>query len=469
MLSEREIVERFLDLKLQVHPDVVTYIKEGRDTCLVDRIIRGLPENAVVVSREHIPDLKAERDGTRFLTDPELEIITGSAGSSRGISGFEDSLHYFRDRYNRLSTMIRSRHTAMPVEALLKSPGKYRDQECGITGLVLNVRGTSNGHRLVEVEDPTGSVQVLFNKKKEDLFADAERIVPDEVIGVRGKVSNDGGLFFADTLVRPDIPFNHAPFTSDIPGKAVLISDVHVGSDTFLEESWNRFADWLQDSDDVGYLLIAGDLVDGIGVYPGQEQELVIKNIHEQYDAFGTMLRDLPSRLQIIISPGNHDVVVRGAEPQPALPPKFTGSFPANCVMVENPCLVSLQGVRVLMYHGRSIDDLISMIPGAAYTQGGDIMVEMLMRRHLAPTYGKRTPIAAAKEDRLVINPIPEIFHTGHIHICGMRKYRGVLCVNTGTWQSQTSFQKRMNIQPTPARATLVDLQTLEPKIIDFT
>ena len=55
------------------------------------------------------------------------------------------------------------------------------------------------------------------------------------------------------------------------PGKAVLISDVHVGSDTFLETCWNKFADWLSDSDH-SYLLIAGDLVDGIGIYPGQER-----------------------------------------------------------------------------------------------------------------------------------------------------------------------------------------------------
>ncbi len=92
------------------------------------------------------------------------------------------------------------------------------------------------------------------------------------------------------------------------PGKAVFISDTHVGSNTFLEECWNRFADWLSDSD-FSYLLIAGDLVDGIGIYPGQESELVIKNIYEQYDAFGEMMQDLPSRMKIIISPGNHDVV----------------------------------------------------------------------------------------------------------------------------------------------------------------
>jgi DNA polymerase II small subunit len=332
--------------------------------------------------------------------------------------------------------------------------------------MVADTRTTARGHRLVELEDPTGTIRVLFNRGRDESFAEAERILPDEVLGVKGKLSQDGGLFFADHLSRPDIPINHAPFRSDRPGKAVLISDVHVGSNTFLEDAWNRFADWLQDSD-AAYLLIAGDLVDGIGIYPGQENELTIKNIYEQYDVFAEMLRDLPSRIRIVAAPGNHDVV-RMAEPQPAIPPEFTGGFPENCVLVENPCLLNLQGVRVLMYHGRSFDDMIGLMPGASYERPGEIMNEMLRRRLLASPYGMRTPIAAMKTDRLIIDPIPEILLTGHVHICDVTCYRGILGVNAGTWQSQTSFQKQMNIHPTPARAFVVDLQTLQPEVMDF-
>ena len=193
----------------------------------------------------------------------------------------------------------------------------------------------------------------------------------------------------------------------------------------------------------------------------------MIKNIYEQYDAFGAMMRDLPSRMKIIISPGNHDVV-RGAEPQPVIPQQFTKKFPENCMLVENPALVNLQGVRVLMYHGRSIDDMIGLIPGASYEQSGLMMEEMLQRRHLAPGYGRRTPIAAGKTDRLIIDPLPEILHTGHVHIRGLTQYRGVLGINAGTWQSQTAFQKQMNVNPTPAQAVVVDLQTLIPETFTF-
>jgi len=464
MLDAATIVQRFLATKMQVHPEVVRYITEKDDPDLIDRIIASVPDDTIVVSVQHIPGLHPDRDGTRFLADPSCDVLRGTAGTTRGISHITDYSSYFRDRYQRLGEYIRPRAAPMPIEALKKG-SRYRQEACTIMGLVMDVKTTTNGHRMVEIEDPTSSLPVLFHKER-PFFSDAETLVPDEVVGVKGTLSGDSRLFFAEQLFRPDIPLTHAPFKSENPGEAVLISDVHVGSDTFLEDAWNRFADWLSDSS-VSYLLIAGDLVDGIGVYPNQEQELTITNIFEQYEVFGSMLSDLPTRIRIIISPGNHDVV-RAAAPQPIIPPEFTGNFPNNCTMVENPALVSLQGVTVQMYHGRSLDDFISLIPGASYENSASMMTGMLQRRHLAPTYGKRTPIAAEKEDHLIIDPVPEVLHTGHVHIMGITEYRGVLCVNSGTWQAQTAFQKQMNITPTPARAVLLDLQTLHTKVLDF-
>jgi DNA polymerase II small subunit len=96
------------------------------------------------------------------------------------------------------------------------------------------------------------------------------------------------------------------------------------------------------------------------------------------------------------------------------------------------------------------------------------MMEWMLKRRHLAPTYGRKTPIAADRQDHLMIDPIPEVLMTGHVHVMGIVQYHGTLAINAGTWQSQTAFQKQMNINPTPARAVVLDLQTLAPTIYDF-
>ena len=114
------------------------------------------------------------------------------------------------------------------------------------------------------------------------------------------------------------------------------------------------------------------------------------------------------------------------------------------------------------MYHGRSIDDMIGLIPGASYERPGEIMDEMLKRRLLAVPYGMRTPIAAMKTDRLVIDPLPEILLTGHVHICGITRYRAPR-VNAAPGRP-SSVSKQMNIHPTPARAFVVDLEHSSPK-----
>src|SRR5690554_1052997 len=128
MLANAEIVRRFLELKHQVHPDVVSYVKEKNDPTLIDQIVSGVSDDTLVISAEHIPGLKKIKDGTRFLADPELEVIIGSAGTTGSVTGHEDAIYYFRDRYNKLASMLRCRMTAMPIEALLKSPHRYRDE-----------------------------------------------------------------------------------------------------------------------------------------------------------------------------------------------------------------------------------------------------------------------------------------------------------------------------------------------------
>ena len=77
----------------------------------------------------------------------------------------------------------------------------------------------------------------------------------------------------------------------------------------------------------IRYVVVAGDLVDGIGIYPDQEMELDILNVYEQYRKAADYIREIPEHIRVIISPGNHDAV-RQAEPQPALPESIHADFP---------------------------------------------------------------------------------------------------------------------------------------------
>jgi len=208
-------------------------------------------------------------------------------------------------------------------------------------------------------------------------------------------------------------------------------------------------------------------VVDGIGVFPNQEEELAIDDIDDQYAEAASLIDMLPSELSIIVSPGNHDAV-RQAEPQPALSNEYAKSFSNNVTCVGNPSLIELCGVKILIYHGRALDDIIAAVPGSSYSNPDGAMKEMLKRRHLSPVYGNRVSIAPESTDHFIIETIPEILHSGHVHTIGASQYRGVTVVNSGTWQGQTKYQKSLNINPRPGVMPVCNLASMDTTFIDF-
>lgn len=409
-----------------------------------------------------------------------VTVVSDITGHSTCVGEYMQFVQYFRDRYSRLSEIIRGRINARPIESLkrrnFRRGGDGGSEEISIIGMVSDINSTTNGHKILSLEDPTGSFSVLIRNSDKELFELASKILLDEVIGVTGSITNDGSLMLATKLIQPDVP-NNVQRRTGSHGKAVLISDVHVGSSQFMEDAWLDFLDFLKgesDSEDmrelaasVRYLVVAGDIVDGIGIYPDQELELDILDVYEQYRKAAEYFREIPEHIRVIISPGNHDAV-RQAEPQPALPESIQAYFPENIVFVGNPAFLELDGVRLLIYHGRSIDDLVATVPGVSYQEPAGAVLEMLKRRHLAPTYGSRVSISPEKKDYFIIDPVPDIIHTGHVHTLGVQRYKNVLLVNSGTWQGQTEFQKRVNLVPVPARVPIVDLENFDVKILAF-
>ena len=422
------------------------------------------------VETKGVRDGPAGRDGdTRDAVDPSTQSVEVSGDiQSTGTGEYSDFVAVFRDRYEKLSKKLRSRVNHRPTDAIDSMPG---GSDAGLVGMVSDIRSTASGHWLVELEDTNGTFPCLVMKDRE--FADlVDELLLDEVIAVEGTLADDGGILFVDSLHFPDVPRTHSPSTADRHVEAALISDVHVGSDEFMESAWHRFADWLHSpaAERVEYLLIAGDMVEGVGVYPDQDEELSIVDIYEQYEAFAEHLKAVPGDVEVIMIPGNHDAV-RLAEPQPAFDEELRDIMSAHDARISaNPSVATVEGVDVLMYHGVSLDEVIAELPDekATYDDPHLPMYQLLKKRHVAPQFGGQTRLAPEEEDHLVIEDVPDIFHSGHVHKLGYGKYHNVLTINSGCWQAQTPFQERMNIDPDAAYAPIVRLDTLELTVRDF-
>jgi DNA polymerase II small subunit len=377
----------------------------------------------------------------------------------------------FQSRFRALSRFLRGRPDLPNLRAIREM--KATDGGASVIGLVREVRTTSKHHHIIlTLDDETGSLEVLVPK---DSAAAKLTFLPDEVVGLRLQFAREPGKIpRAVSVERPDVPVGRTVGRAARPRRVIFLSDLHIGSKSFLTESWGHLVDFLKGQGphseiaaEIDHVVVAGDLVDGIGVYPQQERDLAIQDIVEQYVELGRRLSELPERLNIVVIPGNHDAVCP-AEPQPALPAALAATLPKNVHSLPNPSTFALHGVVVEAYHGRGFDDLIPALPGARYEQPIDVMKRMLQMRHLAPIYGDRTPLAPLPQDGLVIDPAPDILVTGHVHTYGVDRYRGVLLLNASTWQAETEYQRMRNITPVPARAAVVDLSNLGCLTLDF-
>jgi DNA polymerase II small subunit len=394
----------------------------------------------------------------------EVEVISDPTPAIAPAEAFEGFARLFRDRYDRLLSVVKKRPDTRGVGTTSAGRSAAQGQKVKVAGLLSN---RINRRERVEVtlDDPSGTLRVVC--QSEDVVKAAREAPLDSMVVLEVSRSRSGQLY-ADDFTLPDVPERRFSGTAH-RAYAVLLSDLHIGSKMFLADDFERFVQWINgklgDPDIIGrirYVVIAGDLVDGVGVYPGQEFQLADRNPRSQYEAAAKFLERIPSRIQIVVAPGNHDAV-RQALPQPAVASDMAESLHRmeNVRWVGDPAYVKLQGVTFLIYHGKSLDDVIATTPELAYSKPVDAMKLLLRSRHLAPTYGKRTAISPELRDFMVVDPVPDVFHGGHVHAYGEANYRGTLIVNSGTWQGQTNFQSNMGMEPTPSIIPVVDLSDL--------
>ena len=481
----------------QVHPDAFAFLKSL--DCDVEKIIKTIVDAKNKFKKKSpilIDDIKSVI--SRDLNRTDEPVITNTNTESNGESykiifdptykiNSEDKRDFFKlfdSRYKKTLKILSIRSESRQIRKIkyikdLRNKSRFsslaNENERGkfvdsvfVAGLIMLKRNRKNDVELV-IDDTTGSIPVVC--KTRELINEASTLVLDQMlmleISLSKRNSND---FVIKDIIFPDIP-EHVSSKSGTESYVALISDLHVGSKYFMEKEFNDFLAWLSSDDDfvrkIKFICIAGDIVDGIGVYPNQDRELIDININSQMSYAAALLQKIPKRMHVFLIPGNHDPG-RRALPQSALTNLRDFQQLENFSIIGNPSLVELNKVKLLMFHGQSLDDVIATVPGLSYSKPVEAMKILLRSRHLSPIYGNRTPIAPESEDMLVIDDVPDVFHAGHVHTTQVGRYKGTLIVNSGAWQKQTKFQQTMGITPSPGICILVNLATLQSFKKDF-
>tara|TARA_R110000851_G_scaffold126496_3_gene258008 strand:+ start:2110 stop:3420 length:1311 start_codon:yes stop_codon:yes gene_type:complete len=404
---------------------------------------------------------------------PDEVTPTSKVGQSKNIGSIGSIADLFQNRFETVAEML-------ALQAGFKSTGiikdllderkrsGFKDKTYRTVGIVESSRRTKSGGKMVTLEDNSGVMDVFI--RKEDPSVDS--LMNDDVIGITGRFDKTNSkMFWVDEVQYVDVLLNHQnKGGKDFdPISIAFISDVHMGSKYFLEETWDKMMHWLNTNElakNIKYLVLSGDTVDGAGVYPGQDKNLSITNVYEQYQFCATKLDELPDHITPIILPGNHDAV-RPAEPQPVLEHSIQKKF-NSAIHVGNPCRLNLNGIDMLSYHGKGMDDIIPRIEEVTYEDSVVGMKHMLKKRHLAPIWGERNALSPEEHDQMVIRTPPDIFVTGHTHSHATEWYNGVPLVVSSTMQGQTDFMQMLGYSSMKGFLTLYNIQSREFKVISF-
>lgn len=430
-------------------------------------------------------EVKKERTIEVIKENIPIRILSSPIIASKKLE-VKDFVKHFRSRYNVLKKILQEKSELTNLISIDKISG---NRDFSIIGMVSGKQITKNKNLILEVEDLTGKIKLLINQNKEELFQKSKEILLDDIIGFKCNGTRD--FLFVNDFFYPDSFIKDKKRTIE-EVYALFISDIHVGSKNFLKGPFTRFIEWLREKNQqefvkqIKYLFVVGDTVDGVGVYPGQEKELEIKDIKKQYDILADFYRKIPEHIHIIQCAGQHDAV-RVAEPQPPVGTDFAEALHTipSIHLVSNPSFIEIErgnclqngtkiedGIRVLMYHGASMHGIINEIEelrlSNAHSTPAKVIKHMLLRRHLAPSHGDTTYIPDMNEDPLLIKEVPDIITTGDLHRTDIDTYNNILIISNSCWQSMTAFEEKVGNKPDPCKVPILNLKTRALKILDF-
>ena len=500
--GKKKIVESFLKKGILLNPDFLDSDNPNANVSesmiVLGKEPAALPsKEAETVDRNEADRIKKqhEKEETSHPEVPKAQSSEPGVESVQIISSYlsdpkkktvDHFTSYFKKRYELVSRVLQSRPELQNLTRISGLKNKIDASNVSIIGMISEKQETKNKHLLLTIEDTTGSQRVIVSKNRPEIYSEAKELVTDEVIGINGAFKQDA--FFPNNILVPDIP-EATLKKSPVEEYMACMSDLHFGSKQFMPEEFKKFLSWInletgtdkqkRVAEKLKYVLIAGDVVDGIGIYQNQESELEQTDVKKQYESCAEALAQIPDRIKLVISPGNHDAV-RMAEPQPPLNNEFSESLAKlkNALLVSNPATVKIgakenfPGFTCLLYHGYSFDYYVANVDAIRLNGGYDradlIMKFLLRRRHLAPAHTSTLINPTPNQDALFMEHVPDFFIAGHIHRTSVSNYRSTTLINSSCWQSMTSFQERLGHNPQPARLPLVNLKTRDATIINF-
>lgn len=463
-------------------------VKIGKSTKLsiekTDRAVKEETNKSLVQSDE----LQIEQDFTQTVPHPSSQVtvkldIPEKASAKPDFSAFRQ---LFQNRFEQLSSIFMENFD--DSDAILDSEMREeeipKDKSGILIGMVQDTRVLHTNKFVIQLEDPkSGIITNCVMVQDSPSFPEYRDIIRDTVIGISGILPKNfrGGditAFWGRDIIRPGFsPTQFNPIKN--PHKLLFIADLHFGSKYFSRSVFAKLIKFLtlQDLDpiyknitkEIKTIIIVGDLVDGVGRFSDQKEQISSYSLQAQYQGLAKALMEIPSHIQILIIPGEHDAT-QAALPQPAIDRQISQALLTipNLTSHGNPLRLSLEKMKLLIFHGQGNYELFQKSfqkPNAKPTLA---IKHLLEYRHLYPEYGSYNPLAPFKRDYLVIDEVPDVIVSGHLHHAYFEEYKGIKIITCGTFQRDNQKKTQLEGKASLGIIPILDAVSGNVEMIDL-
>ena len=396
-MEQQEIVKLFLSKGFQLDSSSLDFFSQepNKINPFLEEIEKT-PEKPSTVSLNLVKSILKEK--------PRIEILKTFTQEQKTFAA-EKAIQFFIGRYEKIKKILNGRLDLVNLVSINKITQKSK--KFSIIAMVKEKISDANS---IVAEDLTGELIVRFSEKTANLL---EEIVLDEVIGLVCEAGTDG--FTVSNIIWPDLPLRRDVNKANDDIFCLFISGIRMDSPQFNKESYEKFFNWLsQSSYKTLYIFVLG------GVSSRKDD-----------------VKEFFSRI-----PKDSEKIFLRSAADPEFPEEFN---------ITDPSLIKLDNIILLLCDGIHIEKYSKMWPGM---QPEKIMMNLLKKRHLDPTFDSSTKIL--DQDYFVIDTIPDIFVSGNSSAPGILNYKGTTIISNGNFLTQPIFW-------------MVNLKTRETFKLDFT
>jgi len=380
-MEQQEIVKLFLKKGFQL--DSLSLDFFSQDPNKINFFLEEIGNSAAKPSTITLDIVKSALKGKT-----QIQILKGFSQEQKKITT-EKAIQFFIDRYEKIKKILNGRLDLVNLVSINKINSKSKK-----FSIIAMVKEKIPDTDSIVVEDLTGEVVVRFQEKISSLL---DQTVLDEVIGLVCEAGSEG--IVVSNTIWPDVPLKRDVTQTKEDVFCLFISDIHMDSEKFNHESYKKFLSWLnQVKYDNFYIFVLGG---------------VSSKISDMKEFFSK----LPEKSERIFLRGEDD-------------PEFS-----DVMNITDPSLIKIDNITLLLSHGGFLEKYSKIWPNL---QPEKIMLNLLKKRHIDPIFDSCTKIF--DQDYFVLDTVPDIFTSGHLHSPGILNYKGTTIISNGSFLTQPIF-----------------------------